>query len=1155
MGGCQGDDIDIDWYDAKGQVFPVTNLKVKLITGLFQNQLIGVGTLLQKTPARFRVVVNLHGNFFTRKDIEADAYLYIKNLDLFPWAEKLTKNGLMLTQGHIDQMRLWASWGEKQFQQIQSVFELSRPRLYSQITQQDLHLKALSGRMIWQKNQYGWSFSADNLRLNIEEQPLSPMQLSFQNLQLPNARPLQIVRANQFNLTIVKDILPIISFLPDKIKQALETMEPSGEINNLLIRREIETDDKVAFSASINFAKINFLPWEHIPGIENLSGRLLLTPETGELQLQGHDLVLNFGTIFHNPLQMDNYSGKVEWFKNSDGLKLIVTDLIANDFATSVHANMNLFIPQNGDSPYIQLLGSFNGEDMRQVPNYLPVGIWPVELGKWIDSAFVKGNHVQGDVLLQGPLKHFPFDDNTGRFEITAHIADADLHYAPEWPILTGVNADFLMDRRYLQVITSTAKTVDIPLNPILAEINYMGMPIANLSIHTSVNTDVSDGFRFISASPLQNILGPIVKNMVWKGPAKITLGMDIPLRPGEPKPKINGDVVFLPGGTVNLPAWNIVFNGIEGLLHFTEQAVSADNLQGQWLGEPLTIQVSSKAVNSEEGGLNIRMASSINVAALQKNFGLDDLADIVKGQTNFIAQLQVNKVKNQESSIFMIDSDLQGISLNLPQPLKKQAGEKNPSHVQVTLPEKEGQPLIILGNYTNKLSAAIKLQMKDKQYAFSSGQLRFGATPAVPQTMPGWLINGDIADLNWAEVDAALTALRKPSNEKKSSTTAFPLNKIDLNIAQLEAFGMAVTQANIQAQPLGQDWSIKVNSPTIVGNVMLPNDFATTGIKGEFQKFILMPGASKAVAGVNPGKIPPLNLLFRDFSYADKALGRIVLVTTPRGNTLQIDQLTMTLKSFNLTAKGQWLDLGGGRQQTVLNGNIKTDNMGSVLQGWGITKSMEGAEGDASFVFSWPSAAYDFAMSKLNGNFSVTLQKGRILDISGESSAEMGVGRVLNLFSLQSLPRRLSLDFSDLTKSGFSFDTMKGDFTLKSGDAFTNNTLVNGPIAKVGIKGRIGLGAKDYNLVMEITPYVTSSIPVVATIVGGPIAGAAAWIGNKLLGGVVNQISSHLYRVNGTWADPNIEKVSDARELKPDLASFDDGIKPRNGGMKANSQ
>lgn len=1143
------DDIDVDWFTIKGEQFPVTNLKLKLSTGLFHNQLIGIGTLLQKTPARFRVVVNLHNNYFSSKDVEADAYLFIKNLDLSPWAEKLAWNNLMLRQGHIERMQLWASWGEKQLQQIQSVFELSRPRLFSQITQEDLLLKTLSGHALWQKNQNGWNFATDNLRLNIEGQALPPAQLSWQSVQLPNAAPLQIIRANQFNLCVIKDILPIISFLPDQLKQALEALEPAGEINDLLIRRETGADGKAALSASVNFAGIKILPWQHVPGVENLSGRLLVTPEAGELQLKGQQLTLNFGTIFHNPLEMDNYSGKVTWLKTDDGLRLLVNNLIANDFATSVRANMNLFIPQNGGSPYIQLLGSFYGEDARQIPNYLPVGLWPADLVKWLDSAFISGKSIQGELLLQGPLKHFPFDDNTGRFEIAAHIADAGLHYAPEWPQLTNVNADFLLDRRYLQVATSRANTVGIPLNPILAEIHAMGTPQANLNIHTSVDANVKDGFRFISASPLQKILGPMVKNIDWQGPAKINLGLEIPLQPGEPKAKVTGDVTFLPGGKLTLPAANIVLEQIQGLLHFTEQTVNAENLQGQWLGQPLTIQVSSKAINPDEGTLNVRLASSVQVAALQKNFALDEIANFAQGATNFIAQLQVNKTKNRENSIFMIDSDLQGIALNLPPPLKKLAEEKVPAHVQITLPEKDAQPLVVLGNYANKLSAAITLKMQqNKQYAFSSGQIRFGATPAVPQATPGWLINGEIANFNWSEVDAALSSVLKTQDKKPSSTTAFPLNKIDLNIGQLEAFGMAVAQANIQAQPLNQGWLIKINSPTIIGNVVIPANFATAGIRGEFEKFILMPGASKAVAGINPGKIPPLNLLFRDFSYADKALGRIALMTRPRGNTLQIDQLTMTLKSFNLTAKGQWVDLGNGRQQTLINGNVKTDDMGSVLQGWGITKSMEGAKGSATFAFTWPSAAYDFAMGKLNGNFAITLQKGRILDISGESSAEMGVGRVLNLFSLQSLPRRLSLDFSDLTKSGFSFDTMKGDFVLHSGDALTNNTLVNGPIAKVAIKGRIGLGAKDYNLLMEITPYVTSSIPVVATLVGGPIAGAAAWIGNKIFGGMVNQISSHLYKVSGGWADPDIEKISDARTVKSDINSVNDRIDQVNG-------
>ena len=192
-----------------------------------------------------------------------------------------------------------------------------------------------------------------------------------------------------------------------------------------------------------------------------------------------------------------------------------------------------------------------------------------------------------------------------------------------------------------------------------------------------------------------------------------------------------------------------------------------------------------------------------------------------------------------------------------------------------------------------------------------------------------------------------------------------------------------------------------------------------------------------------------------------------------------------------------------------------------------GLTGSLEGSKGKASFAFSWPAAAFNAGAANLNGNFSLDFKGGRIINISQSTEAEIGLGKLLNLFSLQSLPRRLTLDFSDITRGGFNFDMMKGNFSINQGQVTTNNAYLDGPIAKVEIKGRIGLAAKNYDLRMLITPYITSSVPVVAAFAGGPVVGAAAFVAQKVLGNVVGKITSNMYHVTGSWDSPNIVKLS----------------------------
>jgi len=128
-------------------------------------------------------------------------------------------------------------------------------------------------------------------------------------------------------------------------------------------------------------------------------------------------------------------------------------------------------------------------------------------------------------------------------------------------------------------------------------------------------------------------------------------------------------------------------------------------------------------------------------------------------------------------------------------------------------------------------------------------------------------------------------------------------------------------------------------------------------------------------------------------------------------------------------------------------------------------------------------------------------------------------------LFLLQSIPRRLALNFSDVTQKGFPFDIMKGDFNIVKGEGTTQNVQINGPIAWVQIKGKVGFAKKDLNLRLEIIPNITSTLPLVATVAGGPIAGAITWVASKLVGKQVGKAAHVIYDVKGKWDKPQVVK------------------------------
>jgi uncharacterized protein YhdP len=71
---------------------------------------------------------------------------------------------------------------------------------------------------------------------------------------------------------------------------------------------------------------------------------------------------------------------------------------------------------------------------------------------------------------------------------------------------------------------------------------------------------------------------------------------------------------------------------------------------------------------------------------------------------------------------------------------------------------------------------------------------------------------------------------------------------------------------------------------------------------------------------------------------------------------------------------------------------------------------------------FRGQKALGSFDKEKASGSVSINIDKGVILE------AQPGaMGRLFGLLSLQSLPSRLTLDFSDIFADGFAFDSIDG--------------------------------------------------------------------------------------------------------------------------------
>lgn len=63
-----------------------------------------------------------------------------------------------------------------------------------------------------------------------------------------------------------------------------------------------------------------------------------------------------------------------------------------------------------------------------------------------------------------------------------------------------------------------------------------------------------------------------------------------------------------------------------------------------------------------------------------------------------------------------------------------------------------------------------------------------------------------------------------------------------------------------------------------------------------------------------------------------------------------------------------------------------------------------------------------------MSGELALDFKDGRFAKV------DPGVVKLLGALSLQSLPRRIRLDFTDVFSDGFAFDTLKGEAQARNG-------------------------------------------------------------------------------------------------------------------------
>jgi uncharacterized protein YhdP len=349
-------------------------------------------------------------------------------------------------------------------------------------------------------------------------------------------------------------------------------------------------------------------------------------------------------------------------------------------------------------------------------------------------------------------------------------------------------------------------------------------------------------------------------------------------------------------------------------------------------------------------------------------------------------------------------------------------------------------------------------------------------------------------------------------------------LRGVDLALGEVRYFGRDVRQMRARLTRTGTQWSGKLESPKVAGEVQW-NAAGKGRLVARLERLEI--GQSTAAATepapqTGQGDLPAIDVVADKFDFRERWLGKLELMAEPVEDEWRIDKLDITNEHAQLRSTGGWRKTGTG-SLTTLDMKFETGNLSAVFKQFGYGDYLKRGTGHLEGTLVWPGYPYDFALSLLAGNFKVEARDGQFAKI------EPGAGKLLGLLSLQSLPRRALLDFRDVFSEGFAFQRISGDVKVARGILLTDGFEISGPSAFVSLSGEVSLPQETQTLTMRIVPEVGEGLALAATLIGTPVLGLSTLLVSKLLRNPLGKVAAYEYQVTGSWDNPQVTRLSAA--------------------------
>lgn len=856
---------------------------------------------------------------------------------------------------------------------------------------------------------------------------------------------------------------------------------------------------------------IGFKPIGNAPGFQGISGVLNADERGGVLRFADKPVVLDWPVSFGRKVP-SRFDGSLAWWRSGPDWVLGARDLGWKGEGMVLKLDTEMHFMAGRTAPLLNLAARLDPFDFATAKDFWLRHLMPEASIRWLDMALVKGVVRDGSVIVSGDLADWPFVNKDGRFSATATVLADQMKFAADWP--AAENAVLAAD--FNGPGFSATGTADFLGNPV--QIKPSGIARfhdSELAINVHTDTDFARLMPVLQKTPLKTKVGDAVTALTGSGPVSADVRMLFPLKKGLAFNRINGDI-DLRGLTVRSPNWNLAMSDAAGRARFDNQGFSAARIRGRMDKNPVSLDLYVGSGHVKDAGNRVEAAIAgpfHTDTLLRYDRSLADLKGVLNGQSQWQFDIIMPKARNSAEAQLLLNaqSNMMGTEIRLPVPLNKPAAAAQAFQLRTNLPADKGVIEFRLGS-------GFRMLLKKPTDKPMAGIALFGAQTqgAIPSS--GFSVRG-VSD----EFDApAWLALANKSSEGND------LQSFDLSVNHLRLMGEDFGLTRLQLAPVPEAMGVRANGQRLDGLLTIPKA-ANAPINAKFSRVYFAqagvptqkaPIAMQPVDIGNPAVLPPIHLLIEDLRFGDVLLGRSEMQTIPAKQGLLIQRFSTRSPMLSTSASGLWQG-EGAQARTSLQANISSPDIGKLLTAAKYGSAIRRGKTEAKLSGVWNGAPMDFSLAGFNGLLDLRIDEGQFPEVKA------GGGRLLGLMSLAELPRRLSLNFNDLTDKGLGFNSIKGEFRFANGIATTQSLRIDAPAADIRISGSTDLVNERFDQRVLVQPKAGGILPIIGAATAGPLGAAAGVVAQAVLDKPLKEGSATEYQITGPWKEPEVSKQS----------------------------